>query len=261
MPVAALALALVVLPGCERRSDAERYHHALVEARSYATARASCRRIEDPDSRGDCLVGVMEVWQRLDAAGCHEILAPAGAGAGAAPELAVWRDECMFQLAERQRAHGDLPTALRTCLDSRWARECSWHLLQDEAEASLDEPAAVAEARIRAFRDAPRLPDASLQFWIIRARAGAARGRPVSEADCAALAAPAPCREALGVTVRSMLDARLRAEGTSGCAHVVQTAATLSGVAWLPGPLVDAEVARWASARCPTSGAERSGPP
>lgn len=231
-----------------------------MEADSFARARSSCLGIRDPDSRGDCLVGVMEVWQRLEPGDCHAILS--ATSMGPAPELALWRDECMFQLAERLRAHGQLPAALDACLDSRWARECSWHLLQDEAEASLDQAPADAEARIQAFRQAPRLPDAAGQFWAIRMRAGAARGLPVSEGDCATLTAPEPCLQALGVTVASMLDARLRAGALDACALRAEPGAILGpDVAWTPGPLVDAEVARWASQRCPALRPQGSSPP
>lgn len=250
---------LIGLLACKRPSDAERYHRALTQSDSFEQAGQECRAIVDVDSRGDCLVGVMEVWRHLDPQDC--LAMTEGVGGRGPPQMALWRDECMFQLAERLRAHGDLEGALVACQETRWARQCAWHLVQDEAEASLDEAPPVAEARIARFEGAQRLPDAALQFWTIRQRAAAARGTRLSEQDCAALVSPAPCQQALRVSVRTMLDARLRADAGATCGPADAPDDTVGfDTAWMSGPIVDALVAEWASERCPAPAAEHPAP-
>ena len=201
-------------------------------------------RIRDPATRGDCEVATMERWESLDANDCRAI-------AQGPPELVLWRDECMFQLAERLRAAGELDRALETCMDTRFSRQCSWHLVQDEAEASLAEAPTVAEARIARFAQAGRIPDAALQFWSIRLRSSAAAGALPDEAACAGLADPAPCQEAVRRYVRLVLDTRLRGDRALACGQVEAASGTvMQRPAWADGPLAAAAALEWHVAHC-----------
>lgn len=225
-------------------SDASLYTRALTQAASYDDARRLCDRIRDPGTRGDCQVASMESWGRLDPAECVAL-------AQGAPELALWRDECMFQLAERLRAAGDLDGALAACVDTRFARQCAWHLVQDEAEASLDEPPPRAEQRLSRFSGIQRLPDAPMQFWLVRFRAAAAAGTPPAETVCAGLSAPEPCYDALGRSVRLVLDARHRADRVGACGSLSEDGAKLDmRPSWSPGPRANAYVDQWRAQRC-----------
>ena len=251
VPTAPL-LVLLALSSCAVEGDAHLYAQALTGSETFLEARELCLRIRDPASRGDCEVAVMERWQRLNVDDCRTI-------ARGPPELSLWRDECMFQLAERMRARGDLDRALETCLDTRFARQCSWHLVQDEAEASLDEAPAVAERRIARFVAARRIPDAPVQFWAIRFRTAAAAGRLPDEAICNELAQPAPCRDAVESYVRTVLDAWLRGDPNLACGRVAPSSDTVElRPAWVEGPYATAAAVDWRALHC---GDTPTGPP
>ncbi|NOY28228.1 MAG: hypothetical protein GXP62_20385 [Oligoflexia bacterium] len=226
--------------------DAHLYIAALSQASSYEQARDLCRRIRQPTSRGDCGVAVEEAWDRLDPDECHDL-------AQGPPELALWRDECMFQLAERRRRAGDLDGALTACVDTRFSRRCAWHLIQDEAEASLDETPSTAELRLARFVKVRRLPDAPLQFWLIRFRTALAKGTVLDEGVCQGLASPSPCYQALDRATRVVLDAWLRVRPERACAvDGPGSGAGGAGISasWTPGPRINAFIGQWQNERC-----------
>lgn len=233
-----------MLAACGPQTDAERYAWALTQARSYERARSACVGIVAPHARGDCLVAAMERFGTLDAEECRAVQQ-------AEPSMSLWRDECMFQLAERQRARGNVDGALQLCLDTRFSRECAWHLVQDEAEASLSEDPTLAELRLARFDGAQRIPDAPLQFWTIRYRTQAAAGETPDEATCLELSNPGPCHEALRRHVRLVLDARLRSDPDMPCRPAAEQAATVStGAAWVHGPVAAGAVLDWQHRHC-----------
>lgn len=237
-------LVLLLGLGCPEPGDARRYALASSEAEDWPEARSLCLGIRDPSSRGDCLVAGMERFSTLDPEECRALQKDE-------PEMAVWRDECMFQLAERLRGLGRFDEAMVACLDTRFARECFWHLVQDEAEASLDEAGPVAEARIARFRAAGPIPDAALQFWAARFRAEAEAGRVPGEEICTTLQDPAPCHEGLRRFVRSRLDGQLRLDALRACAATAQGPGSVPvAFGWVPGPVADASVARWHERHC-----------
>ncbi len=248
------ALLLGLLAGCGPPGDAALYVAALSEDGRYERARDHCARIADVHTRGDCLVAVMERFSQLDEGECLAL-------AQAEPALALWRDECVFQLAERLRARGRMDDALRLCLDTRFSRECAWHLVQDEAEASIGEPAAVAELRLERFAGARRLPDAALQFWMIRLRAQVSVGTLPDETVCGELAASEPCFEALRRHIRASLDGLHKLKQDRACPEGADPAGTLSAdAAWVDGPVARATVSEWRARHCgrePGGGAGR----
>ncbi|RME22927.1 MAG: hypothetical protein D6798_14595 [Deltaproteobacteria bacterium] len=246
-PLRALVLGLALgggPGGCRRPSDATLYVAALSEDDRYERARAHCARIIDVDARGDCLVAIMERFDRLDAGECLAL-------AEAEPELALWRDECVFQLAERLRARQRIEDALRLCLETRFSRECSWHLVRDEAEASIDEAPAIAELRLARFTGARRLPDAGLQFWMIRFRAQAARGVLPDERVCGQIVEPEACIEAFRRHIRQSLATLQRVHEDRACADDADVPDTLSPEpGWADGPIARATVAGWRARHC-----------
>lgn len=231
---------LGLILGCAGpRSDAELYSEALARTETFEQADGLCRRIVDDDGRGDCLMAIFERYDRLQPSDCGSI------------DMGIWRDECMFQLAERQRAAGELATAIQTCHENRFGRNCAWHLLQDEAEASLDDAPVDAEKRIAPFSASRRLPDAGRQFWTIRFRELGARGTTLDEALCDGLAEPSSCREAVAVHVRTILDATGRTNRARTCAAAPGRRATIKGnPAWLAGPVTLAAEADWVGRWC-----------
>ncbi len=234
----------LLLSACGPRGDAHRYSQALSESGSYEAAREDCAAIVDVHSRGDCLVAVMEQWDQLDVGECHAL-------AQAEPGMAVWRDECVFQLAERMRARGRIDDALALCVDTRFARECAWHLVQDEAEASVTEHPEVAELRLSRFADAHRVPDAALQFWMIRFRAQAAADIVPDATACTYLERPEPCLEAFRRHVRLLLDAQARKHRERVCSPPDAGAATVEPLTgWVDGPVAAATVADWRARNC-----------
>ena len=237
--VAGLALALLA---CEGEPDHARYRRALVEAPDWQAAEEACGGIADPDLQGDCMVSTMERFNLLDAGSCAVVKAP------------VWRDECLFLLAERQWRAGELEVGLATCLGTRFRRMCNWHLLQDEVEATLDAPASEAEARLIAYQAVARMPDGPQQFWLIRLRERAAQGIPVDEADCEGLHDPAGCLDGVRVHVRAQLEALGKANLAALCRKEAG-ARVMNGKqpAWRRGPVAAEAEDRWVADRCPRS--------
>jgi len=222
------------------KSDAVRYAEALGEASDFESARSLCAGITDVGLRGDCKVGAMERHRVLDEAECDGV------------QSDLWRDECRFLLAERQRASGDLALAIDTCNSTRFARKCAWHLVQDEAQASVDEAPAVAEARITPFLVSRPVPDAALQFWIIRFREQAAAGKQLDERVCDEVIDRQTCVEGFFRHLATVLDALGRARLERVCAKDGDALATTGGEpAWAEGPLARAAESRWVRAHCP----------
>lgn len=163
-----------------------------------------------------------------------------------------WYGECLFQLAERQAAAGDLALALSTCDRSSFGRACVWHLLQDEVQASLSDRPSIAEARIAEFRGARLIPDAPFQFWLTRFREQGGAGVMITEADCDELRDADPCRKAIEDHVRRSLELQWRANRASVCAAPPGERAMNHGKpAWSTEGHIAADAeARWARERC-----------
>ena len=230
---------LGALASCHPRSNAQWYTRALSDETSFEDARSDCRHVSEPTARDDCLLAVLEQYHRLAETDCAEL------------QVMKWREECLFQLAERQNASGDLALGLATCNRSRYARPCSWHLVQDEVEASLGDAPSVAEPRIDKFKGVRSLPDAPLQFWLIRFREQSAAGKPIDEADCDGLRDPIACRNAVQEHIQQVLDTMSGKALQTVCrAAPGERVKTAGKPAWAMGPIATATDARWAGEHC-----------
>ena len=183
----------------------------------------------------------MERWQHLEPTDCAEVTSH------------LWRDECVFLLAERQWKGGQQVEGLATCRQTRFARACTWHLIQDEAEAALMESPEVAEARLSAFAASGVAPDAPIQFWKLWLRGRSGAGLPIDERSCAALQNAHPCQEAVGRYIHELLEANARQDRTHVCtAAPGERVRTAQGPVWLPGPLTETVEQQWVSRYCPS---------
>ena len=233
------ALSGALATGCERRGDAVLYADALAETKDFEKAADTCREIGAQQSRQDCMLAVIEQHGRLSDRDCASIADQ------------KWSGECLFQLAERQAHAGDLPLALKTCDRSIFGRACTWHLLQDEVQASLDLHPSEAEARIAGFQGNRLMPDAAFQFWLTRFREGAGQGRTVDEVDCDELKDADPCRKAVEDHVRRSLELQWRASRGSVCSSPAGERAMNHGKpAWAQGHIAAEAEARWYDERC-----------
>lgn len=182
---------------------------------------------------------MLEQHQRLSDADCAEITS------------VKWYAECLFQLAERQADAGELALGLQTCDRSRFARSCTWHLLQDQVQATLTLPPVEAEPRIEAFRGVRTLPDAPYQFWLTRFREQGGLGRSVDEADCDGLRDRRACELAVEAHVRRTLEVLGRASLRTVCAAEPGRRAMSKGQpSWAPGPVASGTEERWVAERC-----------
>ena len=220
-------------------SDVDAYRQALVTAKSFEQARSACATIEETSTRGDCQVTITERFERLDPADCGHVTDP------------VWLDECRFLLAERMGKTGNIERAITICNQSRFRRHCSWHLLQDGVEATLDESAQDAEAVLEFFGQIDALKDAPFQFWRIRWREWAGMGRSADEADCQGLRHQRGCEEALERHVSEMLHRVSRTDPRRVCAmprgQRVHNRATPG---WVLGPITTRAEAAWEAEWC-----------
>ncbi len=230
----------VGLAGCTvEPSDVEAYRTALVSADTFAQARTACAGIADPQTRGDCQVTVTERFERMNEADCDHVTDR------------VWLDECRFLLAERVGKTGDIQTALAICNQSRFRRHCSWHLVQDGVESTLDLPAAEAEQILEDYGRFDALKDAPFQFWRIRWREWSGSGRSADESDCQGLRHQGACEDALARHVRDMLDTVARRDAQKACASPRGERVRNRGIpSWLLGPITTHAEAQWESERC-----------
>ncbi len=181
----------------------------------------------------------MEKHGRLSEGDCAEITSQ------------KWYAECMFLLAERQSKAGDLALALDTCDRSRYARFCTWHLVQDQVQATMSLSMAEAEGRIVAFKGARAIPDAPYQFWLTRFREQGGEGRPVDEHTCETLRDPGACYLAVEGHVRKTLDVLGRASLRTVCAAEPGRRAMSKGQpSWRMGPVATRVEERWVEERC-----------
>jgi len=140
---------------------------------------AICVDMRDAYGRAECVAAVVPE----DPADCHEL-------------PALWRDECVFSSAEAL-ASTDLPAAIDACHDSRFARECSFHLIRDQARSVAADDAAAASTVAATLSDIPRAPDARFLFWQEWFVAGRAEGIVASPDRCEGASDPLDCVDGL----------------------------------------------------------------
>jgi hypothetical protein len=233
-----VSLVALLLACAAGPTDAEAYAVAL-RAEDLASGLRACADIDADHARGDCQDAVMDRHDSLDAAACDEVAA------------GMWRDECQFQLAERIWLSGDVARAIELCSRGRFARACTWHLLQDEAQASVAEPSATAQLRLPPYARNRAVPDAARQFWITRFRARASADIQLDEAECTTLSDPMSCNDAVADYQRQVLDALRKADLARVCSAPTGQRATIkSGPSWVLGPLTQGVEDAWAAQWC-----------
>lgn len=160
----------------------------------------------------------------------------------------IWRDECRFLLAERQREAGQLAQGLETCAGNRFGRECTFHLIRAEAWAVRDLPATQAVARLDPLRGLPLARDAERLFWRAWHHRGQVLGRPVDPARCDGLAEPDACRGVVGELFR---DAGAALGWEAVCERVAAGRPPLTGRGGGPSFVASPEVDGWVARSCP----------
>jgi hypothetical protein len=212
-----------ILAAC--RGDAETYR-AAVGAEDFGAGVAACGELADRRMRGDCLVTVMENHERLDLADCATV------------EEDIWREECVFLAAERLAAAGKAAPAMDACNRTRFARECSYHLLRAAARTVKgDEPASAAQA-LGPWQGMAAAPDAERLFW-------KAWWREQDRVDPARCRVERACEEGAKEVVLSTLGPALAADPTGFCADAGRWPKRA-----VPTPTTEAWVAEWRLREC-----------
>jgi hypothetical protein len=155
--------------------------------------------------------------------------------------LPLWRDECVFRLAERLARAGDATRAVEHCAATRFARECSYHLLREVARGVPPGDVGAATGALAPWRELPTVADAPRLFWKAWFREGRAGGAALRPDDCAESA----CEQAARETLYESLRALHRADPTGYCA------APPSGArGWSDTPRVQEWAAAWSADAC-----------
>jgi hypothetical protein len=115
----------------------------------------------------------------------------------------LWSDECRFQVAERQAA-SDMDRGVETCHTTRFARECSFHLIRERARRSPD-PGDASRA-VLGLEGIRRAPDASALFWQEWLKDSRVHGVALGPERCEAVdaAARSDCRVALDKVISKL---------------------------------------------------------
>ena len=130
---------------------------------------------------GDCMTAAMEA--RGEEGSCDVVTDP------------VWRDECLFLEGERLRKQGKVEEAFRACEQTRFGRECSYHIVRDEARAVVNEPIEAAEEHFNSLPWGKRVPDSDSMFWESWFTHRRYLEMPVDRRSCDALKRRTPCQE------------------------------------------------------------------
>jgi len=130
---------------------------------------------------GDCMTAAFEARDALN--DCGTIASP------------IWAEECLFLQGERLRLEGRLEEAIVACEQTRFARECTFHLVRDEARAVSSESLLTAKDRLDSLPTMRRAPDVEPMFWRQWFIARRLEGEVVDRRVCEVLADPRPCYE------------------------------------------------------------------
>lgn len=188
-----LALALVAC----RPDPGETWARALA-APSWEEARGACEELDAP---AECLVAAMEQHGRLELADCDVV--PPG----------LWNDECVFRYAERAAKAGQSVEAVTACNRTRFARECSFHLVRAAAEGVWEAPMETAASGATAWGGLQRAPDAPRLYWRSWFRKRQAGRLPVDPTGCVDQA----CLDGARETVFLALTGLAKAAGDDFC--------------------------------------------
>lgn len=249
-----LPIGLVLAPGCEGDGgDAAKHYRNALAAPSWEAARGECEALPPGENREDCLVGAMEALDRHERADC-DALSPG-----------MWRDECIFLYAEREQRAGDLPSAFAACEETRFARECSYHLIRTAAHAVVDASIGEVAAAVEPYRVLKAAPDAPALLWKAWVQERSKRGDTLD-------AGPCPddlCRDAVREVLFQRLNGLFLADPATWCVvndgGLPTAPKTGSGaVAWADTPEMQELATRWLRGNCARwrdRGGRRPGPP
>jgi len=221
--------------------DAELMAGAL-HAATVAEGLATCAQMSTENARGDCSIPVLERHGALSGAQCDRIEAP------------IWRDECHFLLAEQEILGGEVVGALARCGQTRFARNCGWHLVRTSVQASLDEAPDTLEPRLAPFRTAAALPDGERLFWFIRLMEHMGRGVAIDPATCGGIPSAAACLEGAERAIHDLLGTAARRDPKGFCAAEPGTRVRQRGeLPWVDSAETRATEARFVALRCAIS--------
>ena len=162
------------------RTPAEHYARALDVEVPLAKAMDGCGTLPAGDA-DDCKTAALEI--REEEGQCGTLEDP------------LWKDECLFLEGERLRKEGRLEEAFALCESTRFGRECSWHILRDEAHNVHDRSFPEVEAYYKGLPYGKRVPDGEALFWESWFTHRRFLGNKVDRRDCEVLSQPRHCFE------------------------------------------------------------------
>ena len=211
------------LLGCS--TEAELYGEAL-GAGNWNAAQLGCSKLDA--MRDVCLTQSMEKHRRLDPDDCGLV-------------GAVAQDECRFLYAERQAQAGNADEAMRACTTTRFARECSYHLLREAVRPFASGSPAGAASALVPWREMPAARDAGRLFWKAYFREHLALGLDADPSGCP----DQTCENAARETLFSTLNVRAVTEAATLC-----TTVPVVPRRWASTPEVVQWMDRWTEREC-----------
>lgn len=225
---------LLLLISCGA-SDAQRYSAAL-KAPDFEGAQALCLGVRELHSRGDCLATVGGLFDRKMMEDCSVF--PEG----------LWKNECAFQTAERLWRAQQPEDAMQGCLQTGFARECSFHLIQAASRSRVGRSPAEAAEPLVLLRQMTWTPDVESLYWRSWWRESMAKGQALDPTGCTEPA----CELAALDMLNEILDLRHRANPAycDTLKKSITDGRDVSGGSWRRGDQVDAWLAHWMGRRC-----------
>jgi hypothetical protein len=155
------------------------------------------------------------------------------------------QDECRFLYAEREARAGNAPEAMRACATTRFARECSYHLVREAARTVLSQPPGAAESALRPWLSMPTAPDSARLFWKAYFREQLAAKMTANPGECP----NDVCRQGAQETLYASLNAAARADPAALCLAVPEVPR-----GWIIDELTSGWVEYWIVSECRARG-------
>jgi hypothetical protein len=164
------------------------YADALT-APTFEAAWAICATIAPPN-RGDCQQVTVTRFENFEA--CEQV------------DPGVWREECLFTLAEARAHAADRAGALTACAKSKFTANCEQHVLEGMAMEYLQSSPAELDAAWTAVKPLTQGKNAELDLWRSWNRVRIQEGIPFEKCPSK------PCRTAQQVEVMRATEELLR---------------------------------------------------
>lgn len=160
----------------------------------------------------------------------------------------LWKNECAFQTAERLWRAGESEAAMQGCLQTGFARECSFHLIQAASRSQVGKTAAEAAQPLGLLRQMTWTPDVESLYWRSWWRESMAKRHPLDPATCT----EPPCELAALDMLNEILDLRARANPAycDTLRKSITDGRDVSGGSWAKGEPVDSWLSHWIGRRC-----------